>query len=100
MNPKLLKEKEFIEVKLIYEDDSKAVERRELKPIKTMVRNNNRASQKKLYATVKNDYDIIYNIINSINNSGRKNFKKYDQRKYTNEDFKKMYKNLDNDEDN
>lgn len=85
-----LKNKGFIEVKLIYEDDSKKIDRRELRP---MVIFNHTRGRNEPYAMVRNNQDIIYNIINSINN--KKNFKNYPQRQYEGKKLENLYANFD-----
>ena len=85
-----LKDKGFIEENLIYEDDSKKIDRRELRP---MVKNNHTRGRNEPYAMVRNNQDIIYNIINSINN--KKNFKNYPQRQYEGKKLENLYANFD-----
>ena len=85
-----LKDKGFIEEKLIYEDDSKKIDRRELRP---MVISNHTRGRNEPYAMVRNNQDIIYNIINSINN--KKNFKNYPQRQYEGKKLENLYANFD-----
>ena len=84
-----LKLKKFIEVKLIYEEDSKRIERRELRP---MVIFNHTSSRKELYPMVNTNQDIIYNIINSINK--RRSYQNYTQRQYTEEELEHLYENF------
>lgn len=85
-----LKDKGFIEENLIYEDDSKKIDRRELRP---MVIFNHTRGRNEPYAMVRNNQDIIYNIINSINN--KKNFKNYPQRRYEGDKLENLYANFD-----
>lgn len=85
-----LKDKGFIEEKLIYEDDSKKIDRRELRP---RVIFNHTRGRNEPYAMVRNNQDIIYNIINSINN--KKNFKNYPQRQYGGKKLENLYANFD-----
>ena len=75
---------------MIYEEDSKKIERREIRP---MVIFNHTSSRKELYPMVHTNQDIIYKIINSINN--KKNYRNYSQRQYSDEDLNKFFSNND-----
>lgn len=83
-----LKTKSFIEIKMIYEEDSKKIERREIRP---MVISNHTPSRKEPYPMVKKNQDIINNIIYSINN--KKNYRNYAQRQYSDEEWEDLYAN-------
>ena len=85
-----LKDKGFIKEKLMYEEGSKKIDRRELRP---MVIFNHTRGRNEPYAMVRNNQDIIYNIINSINN--KKNFKNYPQRQYEGKKLENLYANFD-----
>ena len=85
-----LKTKSFIEIKMIYEEYSKKIERRDIRP---MVIFNHTSSRKELYHMVHTNQDIIYKIINSINN--KKNYRNYSQRQYSDEDLNKFFSNND-----
>ena len=58
-----------------------------------MVKNNHTRGRNEPYAMVRNNQDIIYNIINSINN--KKNFKNYPQRQYEGKKLENLYANFD-----
>lgn len=89
-----LKDKGFIEENLIYEDDSKKIDRRELRP---MVIFNHTRGRNEPYAMVRNNQDIIYNIINSINN--KRNYRNYAQREYSDEEWEDLYANYSKNEE-
>lgn len=89
-----LKNKGFIEVKLIYEEGSKKINRRELR---TLVISNHPPSRKELYPMVKKNQDIINNIIYSINN--KKNYRNYAQREYSDEEWEDLYANYSKNEE-
>jgi len=83
-----LKEKGFIDVNLIYEKESKKIERREIRP---MVIFNHTHSRKEPYPIVKKNQDIINNIIYSINN--KRNYRNHTQREYSDEEWEDFYAN-------
>lgn len=83
-----LKDKGFIKEKLMYEEGSKKIDRRELRP---MVIFNHTHSRKEPYSMAKKNQDIINNIIYSINN--KKNYRNYAQRQYSDEEWEDLYAN-------
>ena len=89
-----LKTKGYIEEKLIYEDESKKVERRELRP---MVIFNHTPSRKELYPMVSMNQDIINNIIYSIKN--KRGYRNFDERHYTKEELEKLFINSQENEE-
>lgn len=83
-----LKDKGFIKEKLMYEEGSKKIDRRELRP---MVIFNHTHSRKEPYSMAKKNQDIINNIIYSINN--KRNYRNYAQREYSDEEWEDLYAN-------
>ena len=89
-----LKTKGYIEEKLIYEDESKKVERRELRP---MVIFDHTHSRNEPYPMVSMNQDIINNIIYSIKN--KRGYKKFDERHYTKEELENLIVNTQKNEE-
>lgn len=91
-----LKNKKYIDINLKYKTNTKEIESRQIKPIKSNIKvyspkniypigkNNYRASQKELYPIGENNKDIKYNI---------KNKNKYIERNYTDEELEQFYIN-------
>lgn len=87
-----LKNKKYIDVKVIYEENSKYIKSRELKPTKSLleriVKNDNTYCQKEQWAIVPKNKDI------KNNNNKYKNNISFSQRHYTDEELNKLYSNL------
>jgi len=99
-----LKDKKYVDIELIYKENSKQVEMRKLIPIKnkdTYLRKVKYPPQENFNTPIKEKFkDNKYNNKN-INkcNSTRQDYKKsranFEQRDYTNYDFTKLYANAD-----
>lgn len=98
-----LKDKKYIDIELIYKENSKQVEMRKLIPINKntyltkvkypLQQNFNTPIEEKFKDNKYNNK--INNKYNGNNNFSKKNMANFEQRNYTNYDFTKLYANAD-----